>query len=124
MNFIKIYHLCSDLNDRLLFLENPFLPRYLEIYKVDSFQILQVNSSLCYTDVLKKLTAYHFVDFEISREKDDFLKTTIGHLSLNGGSNIVYDVELNSYKKNLTKKKFIYLNTFLKFKVSYTLIFK
>ena len=33
----------------------------------------------------------NIVDFEIPREKDDFLKTTIGHLGLNGCSNIVYD---------------------------------
>ena len=32
------------------------------------------------------------VDFKIPREKSDFLKTTIGNLSLNGSSNIVYDV--------------------------------
>ena len=37
------------------------------------------------------MTALHFVDFEISREKGDFLKTTIGHLGLNGGS-IIYNV--------------------------------
>ena len=29
----------------------------------------------------------HFVDFEISREKGDFLKTTIEHLGLNRGRN-------------------------------------
>ena len=29
-----------------------------------------------------------FVDFEISREKGDFLKTTICHLGMNGGSDI------------------------------------
>ena len=28
----------------------------------------------------------HFVDFEVQREKGDFLKTTIGHLGLNRGS--------------------------------------
>ena len=28
----------------------------------------------------------HFVHFEISREKGDFIKTTIGHLGLNEGS--------------------------------------
>ena len=33
------------------------------------------------------LTAFHFADFEISRAKGDFLKTTIGHFGLNGGSN-------------------------------------
>ena len=32
------------------------------------------------------LTAIHFVGFEISREKGDFLKTIIDHLGLNGGS--------------------------------------
>ena len=32
------------------------------------------------------MTALHFVDFEISKEKGDFLKTTIDHLGLNGGS--------------------------------------
>ena len=33
------------------------------------------------------MTAKHFVDFEISREKkDDFLKTTIGHLGMNSSS--------------------------------------
>ena len=34
------------------------------------------------------MTAVHFVDFEVSREKSDFLKTTIRHLGLNRGSNI------------------------------------
>ena len=38
------------------------------------------------------MIAILFVDFEISREKGDFLKATIGNLGLNGGSNIVYDV--------------------------------
>ena len=33
-------------------------------------------------------------------------------------------LELNIYKKNLTNKYIINLNTFLKFKVSNTLIFK
>ena len=33
------------------------------------------------------LTAIHFVDFELSEEKGDFLKTTICHYGLNGGSN-------------------------------------
>ena len=33
------------------------------------------------------MTAIHFVDFETSEEKGDFLNTTIGHLRLNGGSN-------------------------------------
>ena len=28
----------------------------------------------------------NFADFEISREKGDFLKSTIGHLGLNGGN--------------------------------------
>ena len=32
------------------------------------------------------MTAIHFVDFEISREKGDFLKTTMWHLGLNRGS--------------------------------------
>ena len=32
------------------------------------------------------LTAVHLVDFEISKEKCDLLKTTIGDIGLNGGS--------------------------------------
>ena len=38
------------------------------------------------------MIAIHVVDFEILREKGDFLKTTIGNSGLIGGSNIVYDV--------------------------------
>ena len=40
------------------------------------------------------MTAIHFVDFEISREKGDFLKTTMWHLGLNRGSIIFRGVKL------------------------------
>ena len=36
------------------------------------------------------MTAIHFADFEILREKGDFLKKTIGHLGLNRGSTIYH----------------------------------
>ena len=55
---------------------------------MNSCQIWHLNASQWYTDVLWNLTAVHFVDFEVSREKSDFLKTTIRHLGLNRGSNI------------------------------------
>ena len=35
------------------------------------------------------MTAIHFVDFEISREKGNFLKTTIGYL----GTEVFYENE-------------------------------
>ena len=63
-----------------------FLSRYLEIYKVDSCQILQDISVSLRSIYLLNLKATHFVDFEISREKQDFLKITIGHLGLNRDS--------------------------------------
>ena len=34
------------------------------------------------------MTTTHFVDFEISTEKGDFLKPTIGHLGLKGGNKL------------------------------------
>ena len=33
-----------------------------------------------------KFDSYTDIDFETSREKGDFLKTTIGHLGLNAGN--------------------------------------
>ena len=60
-----------------------FLSQYLKIYQVDSCQILQDISISFRSIYLKILTAIHFVDFEILREKGDFVKTTIGHLGLN-----------------------------------------
>ena len=39
------------------------------------------------------LTAIHFGDFGVSREKVEFLKTRIGHLGLNRGSIKQYDTE-------------------------------
>ena len=45
------------------------------------------------------LTAIHLVDFEISREKGDFLKTTVGHLGPNSGSNLcVYFLHYMRYR--------------------------
>ena len=37
------------------------------------------------------MTAINFVDFEILIKKEDYLKPTIGHLDLNGGSRIFSD---------------------------------
>ena len=54
------------------------------------------------------MTAIHFVDFEISREKGDFLKTTIGHLGVNGGS-----IKFSADKfQNSCKSHFISIRSF------------
>ena len=48
------------------------------------------------------MTAIHFVYFEISREKGGFLKTTMWHVGLNGGSIIVCCVNWGNYYFNKT----------------------
>ena len=70
----------------VVFKKIPLLSQYLKIYKVYSCQILQDISISLRSICLLNLTAIHFVDFEKSREKGNFLKTTFGHLGLNRGS--------------------------------------
>ena len=64
---------------------------------MDSCQILQNISILLGSIYVWNLTAINYVDFEIPREKDDFLKITIGHLGLNRGSIILKDVSLTLF---------------------------
>ena len=64
-------------------------PVSLEIYKVYSSQILQVISVSLQSIYLQNLTAINLIDFEISREKGDFLRTAIGHLGVKRGC-IIY----------------------------------
>ena len=114
----KKYDLFSDLNARLCFLGYD-----LSLWISQNLQCCQILLDiiiLLRSIYLWNLAAIQFVDFEISKEKGDFLKTTVGHLALNR-SNIIdrfYYKELeNSHSINFrqnTHKKFFF-RVFLRF---------